>query len=36
MAIHFYSAGVKVDSITLLNHLGFSVSYKTFQKSFLI
>lgn len=27
MAIYLYSAGAKVDAITLLNHLGLSVSY---------
>ena len=29
IAMYLYSAGAKVDAITLLNHLGFSVSYNS-------
>lgn len=31
IALYMYSAGAKVDAITLLNHLGLSVSYKVLQ-----
>lgn len=32
IAIYMYSAGAQVDIITLLNHLGLSVSYDILQK----
>ena len=32
IALYMYSAGAKVDAITLLNHLGLSVLYKSLQK----
>lgn len=31
VALYLYSAGAKVDAITLLNHLGLSVSYPVLQ-----
>lgn len=32
IALYLYSAGARVDAITLLNHLGLSVSYDVLQK----
>lgn len=32
IALYFYSSGARVDAITLLNHLGLSVSYDVLQK----
>ena len=32
IALYFYSSGARVDAITLLNHLGLSVSYNVLQK----
>lgn len=32
IALYLYSAGIRVDAITLLNHFGFSVSYNVLQK----
>lgn len=32
IALYMYSAGARVDAITLLNHLGLSVSYDVLQK----
>lgn len=32
IALYLYSAGARVDAITLLNHLGISVSYNTLQR----
>lgn len=32
IALYLYFAGVRVDAITLLNHLGLSVSYDVFQR----
>lgn len=32
VALYLYSAGVKIDAITLLNYLGLSVLYDVLQK----
>ena len=34
IGLYLYSAGAKVDAITLLNHLELSVSYNVLQKKF--
>lgn len=33
IALYLYSAGIRIDAITLLNHFGLSVSYDVLQKS---